>query len=123
MGVPDEKWGESVVAVVVVKPNSSLTEREILHYCKKHLHDWKCPKTILLVELRRQIIQQQDRLSADLLPKVKHLPQDHCRHQQLCLAPGQHLLGPYPFDPELQIRAVRPYARSPKTPVAIQRGT
>jgi len=50
VGIPDEKWGEKVVAAVVKKHGSMLTEREIQAYCKTHLHNWKCPKQIVLVD-------------------------------------------------------------------------
>lgn len=47
VGISDEKWGEKVVAVVVVKPESTVTEAEIIAFCREHLHDWKCPKRVL----------------------------------------------------------------------------
>jgi malonyl-CoA/methylmalonyl-CoA synthetase len=50
VGIPDEKWGEKVVAAVTTKPGSMLTDREIQTYCKTHLHNWKCPKKIVLVD-------------------------------------------------------------------------
>jgi malonyl-CoA/methylmalonyl-CoA synthetase len=50
VGVPDEKWGEKVVAAVVSKPASNLESQEIQAFCKKHLHDWKVPKEILFME-------------------------------------------------------------------------
>jgi len=50
VGVPDEKWGEKVVATVVLKPEITLTEKEIKNHCKQHLLDWKCPKEVLFLE-------------------------------------------------------------------------
>jgi malonyl-CoA/methylmalonyl-CoA synthetase len=50
VGIPDEKWGEKVVAAVVAKPGSMLTEQEIQGYCKAHLHNWKCPKQIVFAD-------------------------------------------------------------------------
>lgn len=49
-GIPDEKWGEKVVAAVVPVEGSRITGDDIKSLCRKHLHDWKCPKDILLVE-------------------------------------------------------------------------
>lgn len=49
VGIPDEKWGEKVVAAVVAKPDSDVKPREIREFCKEHLHNWKCPKEILFV--------------------------------------------------------------------------
>jgi malonyl-CoA/methylmalonyl-CoA synthetase len=50
VGIPDEKWGEKVVAAVVTKPGSELEAREIQGFCKEHLHNWKCPKQIVLLK-------------------------------------------------------------------------
>jgi malonyl-CoA/methylmalonyl-CoA synthetase len=54
VGVPDEKWGERVVAAAVLKPGGAVAEKEMKDYCKAHLLDWKCPKEIrFLKELPR----------------------------------------------------------------------
>jgi malonyl-CoA/methylmalonyl-CoA synthetase len=50
VGIPDEKWGEKVVAAVVLKPGMALTELEIKEHCKIHLLDWKCPKEVFFLE-------------------------------------------------------------------------
>ena len=50
VGEPDEKWGEKVVAAVTLKSGIELTEADIIAYCKKHLHDWKCPKEIMFLD-------------------------------------------------------------------------
>ncbi|MBK5101678.1 MAG: AMP-binding protein, partial [Desulfobacteraceae bacterium] len=50
VGIPDEKWGEKVVAAVVTKPGAELEAREIQAFCKEHLHNWKCPKQIVLLK-------------------------------------------------------------------------
>jgi malonyl-CoA/methylmalonyl-CoA synthetase len=50
VGIADEKWGEKVVAAVVKSPGADVSENEIQTYCKKHLHDWKCPKVIFFVK-------------------------------------------------------------------------
>jgi malonyl-CoA/methylmalonyl-CoA synthetase len=50
VGIDDEKWGEKVVAAVVKKPDANVSEAEIQAYCKKLLHNWKCPKEIAFVE-------------------------------------------------------------------------
>ncbi|MBS3920331.1 MAG: AMP-binding protein [Deltaproteobacteria bacterium] len=49
VGMPDEKWGEKVVAAVILKPGVAFAEKEIRDHCKQHLHDWKCPKEILFL--------------------------------------------------------------------------
>jgi malonyl-CoA/methylmalonyl-CoA synthetase len=50
VGIPDEKWGEKVVAAVVTKPNSNIRSEKIQSHCKKHLHNWKCPKEVVFVK-------------------------------------------------------------------------
>jgi long-chain acyl-CoA synthetase len=46
IGVPDEKWGEAVKVVAVKKPGASLTEAEVIAYCKQGLAGYKCPKSV-----------------------------------------------------------------------------
>jgi malonyl-CoA/methylmalonyl-CoA synthetase len=50
VGTPDEKWGEKVVAAVVLIPDASITDSDIKAHCKENLHDWKCPKNILFLD-------------------------------------------------------------------------
>lgn len=50
VGIPDEKWGEKVVAAAVAKPGHAVTAEKIQNVCKKQLHNWKCPKRILIVD-------------------------------------------------------------------------
>ncbi len=50
IGVPDKKWGEKVVAAIVLKLGATLTVKEIGDYCKDHLLDWKCPKEVFFLE-------------------------------------------------------------------------
>ncbi|MBU2498856.1 MAG: AMP-binding protein, partial [Proteobacteria bacterium] len=49
VGMLDEKWGEKVVAAVVTRPGSDVKPHEIQAFCKKHLHNWKCPKEVVFV--------------------------------------------------------------------------
>ena len=49
VGIPDERWGEKVVAAVVKKEDSKIKPEEIQIHCKNHLHDWKCPKEFVFV--------------------------------------------------------------------------
>jgi acyl-CoA synthetase (AMP-forming)/AMP-acid ligase II len=50
VGIPDERWGEKVVAGIVLKPGAVLTIEKIKSYCKEHLLDWKCPKEVFLLK-------------------------------------------------------------------------
>jgi long-chain acyl-CoA synthetase len=46
IGVPHEKWGETAKAVVVRKPDSSVTEQEIIDFARERLARFKCPTSI-----------------------------------------------------------------------------
>ena len=46
IGVPDEKWGEMVTAVVVLKDGETLSEADIIAHCKEALGSVKAPKKI-----------------------------------------------------------------------------
>jgi long-chain acyl-CoA synthetase len=46
IGVPDEKWGEAVKAIVTLKDGSSLTESELIGFCASRLADYKVPKSV-----------------------------------------------------------------------------
>jgi malonyl-CoA/methylmalonyl-CoA synthetase len=50
VGLPDERWGEKVVAAVVTRPGHPLSPDELRQVCKKQLHPWKCPKQIVFVD-------------------------------------------------------------------------
>lgn len=43
---PDDNWGERVQAVVVLKPGSTATEKDLIEFCKSKLAGYKCPKRI-----------------------------------------------------------------------------
>lgn len=45
VGVPDEKWGEAVKAIVELKPGARASEEELLAFCRKSLGGLKCPKS------------------------------------------------------------------------------
>jgi malonyl-CoA/methylmalonyl-CoA synthetase len=50
VGIPDEKWGEKVVAAVSLMPGKQLTAEGIIGYCKDAIHAWKVPKEIRFVK-------------------------------------------------------------------------
>jgi long-chain acyl-CoA synthetase len=49
IGVPDELYGEEVAAFVVLKEGRVATAQEIIAYCREHLADFKCPKSVRVV--------------------------------------------------------------------------
>jgi acyl-CoA synthetase (AMP-forming)/AMP-acid ligase II len=50
IGVPDEKWGETVKAVVALKPGTEATEQELIAWCRDQLAGFKCPKSVDVLE-------------------------------------------------------------------------
>lgn len=51
IGVPDEKWGEQVKAIVVLKPGHTVSEEEIVNYCRQYLAGFKTPKSVDYIEM------------------------------------------------------------------------
>ena len=52
IGIPDNRWGEAVKAIVVKQDGESLTEAEVIQHCKLKLGGVKAPKS---VEFREEI--------------------------------------------------------------------
>jgi acyl-CoA synthetase (AMP-forming)/AMP-acid ligase II len=50
VGVPDEKWGEAITAMVEPHPGQSLDEAEVVAHVKNRLAAYKAPKRVLTVE-------------------------------------------------------------------------
>lgn len=46
IGVPDEKWGETVKALVVVADGAEVTEAEIIAHCKQRMAGFKAPTSV-----------------------------------------------------------------------------
>ncbi|MCB0992367.1 MAG: AMP-binding protein [Acidimicrobiales bacterium] len=46
IGVPHEKWGETVKGLVVLAPGSTVTEAELIEYCRTRIAHYKCPTSI-----------------------------------------------------------------------------
>jgi acyl-CoA synthetase (AMP-forming)/AMP-acid ligase II len=46
IGVPDEKWGEMVAALVVVAEGQQVTAEEIVAHCRSRIAGYKIPKRV-----------------------------------------------------------------------------
>ncbi len=46
VGVPDEEWGERVVAAVVLEPGMSATEQELQDFVRERLRSTRTPEHI-----------------------------------------------------------------------------
>lgn len=76
IGVPDEKWGERVHAIVVLKDGAAASEAELIDHCRDQIAGYKCPRAvdfraeplplsgagkILKTELRKPYWEDRDR--------------------------------------------------------------
>jgi fatty-acyl-CoA synthase len=50
IGVADERWGEAVCAIVVLRPGASASADELIAFCRTRLAKYKSPKTVVFVD-------------------------------------------------------------------------
>jgi long-chain acyl-CoA synthetase len=50
IGVPDDKWGERVHAVVRLKPGMAATEEDLMTACHAQIAGYKCPRSVTIRE-------------------------------------------------------------------------
>ena len=50
IGVPDEKWGEAVKAIVVKKPATQVTPEELIAFARERIAGYKVPRSIDFVD-------------------------------------------------------------------------
>ncbi len=48
---PDDKWGETPCAFVGLQQSATVTDSELIEYCRERMAHFKCPKTIVFTEL------------------------------------------------------------------------
>jgi fatty-acyl-CoA synthase len=46
IGVPDEKWGETIKALVVLAPGAEANEADLIAHARDHLAHFKCPTSV-----------------------------------------------------------------------------
>ena len=46
IGVPDERWGETIKALVVLRPGHAVAERALIDFCRSRLAHFKCPTSV-----------------------------------------------------------------------------
>jgi acyl-CoA synthetase (AMP-forming)/AMP-acid ligase II len=50
IGVPDERWGESVKAIIVTKPGEALTPAEVIDFARSKIAGYKVPRSVDFIE-------------------------------------------------------------------------
>jgi fatty-acyl-CoA synthase len=68
IGLPDEKWGERPLALVVPRPDSGLTERDITHLVKEYAGKGLVNKQVVLLKVR--FVESIDKTSVGKVSKV-----------------------------------------------------
>ncbi len=68
VGIPDERVGEEITAFVIARPGESLTEQEVIAWCRDRLAVYKCPRTVqfcreLPLNATGKVLKQQLRIS------------------------------------------------------------
>lgn len=72
IGVPDEKRGETVKAYVILKPGETITEQELIDYCRERLAPYKAPKILEFIDqLPRTSLGKPDREALRALDEAK----------------------------------------------------
>jgi fatty-acyl-CoA synthase len=46
IGIPDDKWGETIKALIVLRPGAEVTEQDLLNHCRATLAHFKCPRSV-----------------------------------------------------------------------------
>jgi fatty-acyl-CoA synthase len=54
IGVPDDKWGETIKALVVLRAGATATERDLIEHCRSRMAHYKCPTS---VEIREGLVR------------------------------------------------------------------
>ncbi len=50
IGVPDDRWGEQVKAIVAPAPGERLDVEKLVEYCRERLAHYKCPRSVEVLE-------------------------------------------------------------------------
>lgn len=51
IGIPHERWGESGMAIIVQKPNATLTEESVIAFCRERLAKYKVPSRVAFTDV------------------------------------------------------------------------
>jgi len=46
IGIPSEQWGETVTALVVLRPGAAADETELIEFTRARLAHFKCPTSV-----------------------------------------------------------------------------
>jgi long-chain acyl-CoA synthetase len=46
IGIPSDAWGETVHAIVVLRPGEQVSDEAIREHCRTRIANYKCPKSV-----------------------------------------------------------------------------
>ncbi|EAQ02114.1 AMP-binding enzyme family protein [Pseudooceanicola batsensis HTCC2597] len=46
IGIPDDRWGEAVHAIIVCRDERTATEKELIEHCRSRIAGYKCPRSV-----------------------------------------------------------------------------
>ena len=46
IGIPDDEWGEAVLAIVILNGGAKVSEKELIDHCRAAIAGYKCPKVV-----------------------------------------------------------------------------
>ena len=46
IGVPSDRWGETVKAIAVLRPDHEVGAQDVIGFCRQHLAGYKCPTSV-----------------------------------------------------------------------------
>jgi acyl-CoA synthetase (AMP-forming)/AMP-acid ligase II len=46
IGIPDEKWGEAIHAIIVPRAGQTLSDAGIITFCRQYIAGYKCPRSV-----------------------------------------------------------------------------
>jgi fatty-acyl-CoA synthase len=49
IGVPNPDWGETVMAIIVLKPGEKMTQEEVIEFCRQNMASYKKPRQVEFV--------------------------------------------------------------------------
>ena len=50
IGIPDERWGETIRAIVALRPGAQCTEADIIGHCRARMTHFKCPTSVVFID-------------------------------------------------------------------------
>jgi len=71
IGIPDDRWGEQVKAVVAIVKEAQVKETELIKYCIERLAKYKCPRSVVFVDAlpKDPVGKVQKRILRDMFAK------------------------------------------------------